>query len=53
MIEPMTTTPVRTSPPPPIDDLQAWLQGFAQPTVWLELAALATCVLLVPWLFPF
>ena len=46
MIEPMTTTPVRTSPPPPIDDLQAWLQGFAQPTVWLELAALATCVLL-------
>ncbi len=42
----MTTTPVRTSPPPPIDDLQAWLQGFAQPTVWLELAALATCVLL-------
>lgn len=46
MIEPMTTPPVRTSPPPPIDDLQAWLQGFAQPTVWLELAALATCVLL-------
>ena len=46
MIEPMTTTPVRTSPPPPIDDLQAWLQGFAQPTVWLELAALAICVLL-------
>ena len=46
MIVPMTTPPVRTSPPPPIDDLQAWLQGFAQPTVWLELAALATCVLL-------
>ncbi len=46
MIEPMTTVPLRTSPPPPIDDLQAWLQGFTQPTVWLELAALATCVLL-------
>ena len=34
------------STPPPIDDLNAWLQGFLQPTVLIELAVLAVCVLL-------
>jgi small-conductance mechanosensitive channel len=34
------------STPPPIDDLNAWLQGFLQPTVLIELAVLAACVLL-------
>lgn len=37
-----------TSPPPPIEDLSAWLQGFLQPTVWVEFSALAACVL-VAW----
>lgn len=41
----MTNTPVHTAPPPPIDDLQAWLQSFTQPTVWLELVVLCLCVL--------
>lgn len=45
----MNATPSVTTTPPPIDDLQAWLLGFAQPTVWLEFAALAACVLLA-WL---
>jgi small-conductance mechanosensitive channel len=35
-------------PPPPLEDLDAWLAGFQQPTVWIELAALALCVL-VAW----
>jgi small-conductance mechanosensitive channel len=32
--------------PAPIQDLDAWLAGFQQPTVWVELGALALCVLL-------
>ena len=35
-----------SSPPPPIEDLQAWLEGFLQPTVWVEFSALAACVLI-------
>ena len=42
----MTSTVSLSTTPPPIDDLQAWLLGFTQPTVWLEFAALAACVLL-------
>lgn len=42
----MTSTVSLTTTPPPIDDLQAWLAGFTQPTVWFEFAALALCVLL-------
>jgi len=42
----MTSTVSLSTTPPPIDDLQAWLAGFTQPTVWFELAALATCVLI-------
>jgi small-conductance mechanosensitive channel len=42
----MTATVSITPSPPPIDDLQAWLLGFTQPTVWLEFAAIAICVLL-------
>ncbi|MBL8388064.1 MAG: mechanosensitive ion channel [Hydrogenophaga sp.] len=34
------------SPPPPIDDFQGWLLGFTQPTVWVEFAALAACVVI-------
>jgi small-conductance mechanosensitive channel len=45
----MTSTVSLSTTPPPIDDLQAWLTGFTQPTVWLEFAALAGCVLLA-WL---
>lgn len=41
-----STVSLSTTPPPPIEDLQAWLTGFTQPTVWLEFGALATCVLL-------
>ncbi|MGE0349875.1 mechanosensitive ion channel family protein [Hydrogenophaga sp.] len=33
-----------TSNPKPIDDFGLWLAGFAQPTVLVELAALAVCV---------
>lgn len=33
-------------PPPPLEDLDAWLAGFQQPTVWFEFTALALCVLL-------
>ncbi|QCB45993.1 mechanosensitive ion channel domain-containing protein [Hydrogenophaga sp. PAMC20947] len=39
-MEPLPTTP------PPIDDLSAWLEGFMQPTVLVELGVLAVCVLL-------
>lgn len=39
-------TAAPTTTPQPIDDLQAWLQGFTQPTVWLELSALVVCALL-------
>lgn len=42
----MTSTASLTATPPPIDDLQAWLAGFTQPTVWFEFGALAGCVLL-------
>ncbi len=45
----MTSTVSLTTTPPPIDDLQAWLAGFTQPTVWVEFAALASCVLLAWW----
>ncbi len=45
----MTSTVSLSTTPPPIDDLQGWLMGFTQPTVWLEFAALAGCVLLA-WL---
>ncbi len=38
--------PLPSTPPPPIDDLSAWLEGFMQPTVLIELAVLAVCVLL-------
>ena len=31
--------------PPPIQDLEAWLVGFQQPTVWIELIGLGLCVL--------
>jgi len=46
MIGGMTTEPLRHPPAPPLQDLQAWLQGFTQPTVWLELLVLLLCVLL-------
>ncbi len=36
----------RTPVPQPIDDFEGWLAAFAQPTVLLELASLALCVLL-------
>jgi small-conductance mechanosensitive channel len=36
------------SPPPPIDDLAAWLEGFMQPGVLLELGGLLVCVM-VAW----
>jgi small-conductance mechanosensitive channel len=42
----MTTPAALASTPPPIDDLEVWLAGFAQPTVWVELMALGVCVLL-------
>ena len=42
----MTSTVSLPASPPPIDDLQAWLAGFTQTTVWFEFAALAFCVLL-------
>jgi small-conductance mechanosensitive channel len=36
----------KISAPEPIDDFEGWLSAFAQPTVLMELAALAVCVLL-------
>jgi small-conductance mechanosensitive channel len=39
-----TTAPAAA--PPPMDDLQAWLLGFMQPTVLIELMVLALCVFL-------
>ena len=36
---------LKTSSPAPIDDIEVWLAGFAQPTVWVEFAALAACVM--------
>jgi len=36
----------KTSAPQPIDDLDGWLAAFAQPTVLIEIAVLAACVLL-------
>jgi small-conductance mechanosensitive channel len=32
--------------PLPIEDLDVWLQGFLQPTVWVEFSALAICILI-------
>jgi len=32
--------------PAPIQDLDAWLTGFQQTTVWVELGVVALCVLL-------
>jgi small-conductance mechanosensitive channel len=46
----MTSTVSLSTTPPPIDDMQAWLAGFTQFTVWFEFAALAICVLLA-WAF--
>jgi small-conductance mechanosensitive channel len=46
---PMAGVPA-TDTPPPIDNLQGWLAGFMQPTVWIELMALALCVF-VAWGF--
>ncbi|WP_066257117.1 mechanosensitive ion channel family protein [Hydrogenophaga flava] len=33
-----------TAAPPPIQDFDAWLSGFQQTTVWIELGVLALCV---------
>jgi small-conductance mechanosensitive channel len=30
--------------PAPIEDINAWLAGFTEPTVWLELAVLVGCI---------
>ena len=40
----------RFSAPQPIDDLEGWLAAFTQPTVLIEIAVLAVCVLLSWWL---
>lgn len=45
-----TSTATAASTPPPIDDLDVWLAGFLQPTVWVEILALVLCVL-VAWGF--
>jgi small-conductance mechanosensitive channel len=43
----MTPSPIpRAQTPPPIDDLAGWFAGFMRPTVLIELAALAACVLI-------
>jgi len=43
----MTPSPIsRVQTPPPIDDLAGWFAGFTRPTVLIELAALAACVLI-------
>lgn len=34
----------KTAAPPPIQDFDAWLAGFQQATVWVELGVLALCV---------
>jgi small-conductance mechanosensitive channel len=39
-MDPLNPTPL------PIEDLDVWLQGFLQPTVWVEFSALAACILL-------
>ena len=41
-MDPLNATPL------PIEDLDAWLAGFLQPTVWVEFSVLAACVL-VAW----
>ena len=38
-----TASTAGTAGPKPIDDLELWLSGFAQPTVLAELAALVLC----------
>lgn len=38
------STPLAAAPPKPIDDMEAWLAAFAQPTVLTELVALALCI---------
>jgi small-conductance mechanosensitive channel len=40
------TTVQKISTPQPIDDFQGWLDAFAQPSVLVELVALAACALL-------
>jgi small-conductance mechanosensitive channel len=40
------TSSLRRAPLQPIDDFEAWLAAFSQPTVVLELASLVGCVLL-------
>ena len=40
----------KTSAPQPIDDMEGWLAAFAQPTVLIEIAVVAACVLLSWWL---
>lgn len=44
------STNTALSTPPPIDDLEVWLAGFLQPTVWIELLVLVLCVF-VAWGF--
>jgi small-conductance mechanosensitive channel len=40
--------PNLSNTPAPIEDINAWLAGFTEPTVWLELAALLGCIV-VAW----
>ncbi len=40
------TVPTLATAPPPIADFSGWLAGFQQTTVWVELAALALCIVL-------
>jgi small-conductance mechanosensitive channel len=40
------TTSLRAPAPKPIDDFDGWIAAFTQPTVLVELAVLALCVLL-------
>ena len=40
------TTLIRASAPQPIDDFEGWIAAFTQPTVLIELAVLALCVVL-------
>ena len=42
----MTAVSAPSATPPPIDDLGLWLTSFLRPTVLIELAVLAVCVLI-------
>lgn len=44
-VTPLVAAPT-ASTPPPIEDMHQWLLGFMQPTVLIELMALALCVFL-------